>query len=241
MTTRILTWNLQGRDGLDVDAVAAEVRRRRPDIVLLQEVQRRQASDLGEALGWAVAWRFKHWPFVVAAEGLAVLTPLPPRAVRTKRLAGGMKFWSWRRRIAIAAVIDGPSGALTVVDTHLGAGVGDAERLRQARLVTKLVGTGVGVIAGDLNTHPGSIVLGTFAGDGFRDAWTDVHPNRPGATNWPPGPRTGAPTQRLDYVLLSAGLWATGAELPASDEPDFERYGRISDHLPLVVAVDATT
>lgn len=241
VTIRILTWNLQGRDGPDMAAVAVEIVDRRPDVVVLQEVQRGQAAALGEALGWAVTWRFKHWPVVVPPEGLAVLTPFPPRSVRTVHLATRLRFWSSRRRIAVVVVIDGPSGPLTIADTHLGAGVGDAERLRQAARLSKAVGGGDAVIVGDLNTHPGSIVLGTLAADGFRDAWLDLFPNRPGATNWPPGPRTGPPTQRLDYVLLSDDLWAASAELAALDEPAFERYGRLSDHLPLVVAIDATT
>lgn len=240
MTTRILTWNLQGREGPDVDEVVDVIRARTPDLVALQEVQRSQADEIARGLGWAVEWRFKHWPVVIPAEGLAVLTPLPPRAVRTVRIAGGWGFWSYRRRIAIAATIDGPSGPMTVVNTHLGAGVGDAERLRQAQRVSDLVGTSLGIVTGDLNTHPGSIVLGALAGEGFRDAWHDVHPERPGATNWPPGPRSGPATQRLDYVLLSPGLWATAAELPTVADADWARYGQLSDHLPLLVAVDAT-
>lgn len=234
--TRILTWNLQGREGPPLAVVADEITAREPDVVLLQEVQRKQADDLGRRLGWAVEWRFKHWPIVFPAEGLAVLTPLPPRAVRSVRLAAGLRFWSWRRRIAIAATIDGPGGVLAVVNVHLGAGVGDAERLRQAQATVKLAGRGLSVIAGDLNSHPGSIVLGEFGGSGFRDAWHDVHPQLAGATNWAPGPRTAPPTQRLDYVLISPGLWARHAEVP-----DHEGFGRISDHLPLLVEIEATS
>lgn len=235
MTTRILTWNLQGREGPDLDEVAERIRGFRPDVVALQEVQRAQAEGIAERLGWAVEWRFKHWPLVYPAEGLAVLTPLPPRTVRSVRLAAGLRFWSWRRRIAVAVTVDGPSGALTVVDVHLGAGVGDAERLRQATKTMRLIGTSLGVITGDLNTHPGSVVLGEFAGGGFRDAWHDVHPQLPGATNWAPGPRTTPPTQRLDYVLVSPGLWARAAEVP-----DHAGFGRLSDHLPLLVEIDST-
>ena len=72
---RILTWNVQGGQGVDVDAVVSVVRAAAPEVVALQEVQRRQAAALAEALAMpARRWAWKHWPVVSRAEGLAVLT-----------------------------------------------------------------------------------------------------------------------------------------------------------------------
>lgn len=242
MTTRILTWNIQGRERPDLAEVVAAIAAFRPDVVALQEVQRRQARAIAARLGWTVAWRFKHWSLVVRPEGLGVLVPGPTVDVATVHLARRFRFWSWRRRIAVRASVGGPDGPLTVVATHLGAGVGDVERARQAgRTVDAVAGGSSGVVGacvvGDLNTHPGSPVLAAYEVAGFRDAWAEVRSAEPGATNWRPGPRDGAPTQRLDYVLVSDSLAVLSAEVPSTGEPGARRWGELSDHLPVVVTV----
>lgn len=231
---RITTWNLQGRERPDLDAVAAELLRIAPDVVLLQEVQEQQASFLGDRLGWSVEWRLKHRPVVVPAEGLAVLAPQP--LVDPQRIVlAAAPFWSSRRRIAVAATVEADGAPVRVVSTHLGAGVGDDERARQATIVADAAGGGI--IGGDLNTEPGSVVLRAFEARGYRDAWAAVRPD-PGPTNWGPGPRDGAPTKRLDYVLRGPGWSVVGAEVPAHDEPGFERFPALSDHLPLTVTLE---
>lgn len=241
VATRILTWNVQGRERPDLGAVADVIADAVPDVVALQEVQRKQARALAQRLGWSVEWRFKHWSLVVPPEGLALLSPRQLTQVRTVHLAHRLRFWSWRRRIAVRAAAEGPDGPVAVVGTHLGAGVGDDERARQADLTVAALGTGSevigGVVVGDLNTHPGSTVLAAYAAAGLRDAWEEIRPGDPGPTNWAPGPRDDAPTQRLDYVLVTAGLDVLGASLPSAGEPGFERYGALSDHLPLAVTV----
>jgi endonuclease/exonuclease/phosphatase family metal-dependent hydrolase len=242
VATRILTWNLQGRERPDLDAVHAAIAALAPDVVALQEVQRTQARALAARLGWSVDRRFNHWSVVSPREGQALLAPGPLGDVAVTLLAHRWRFWSWRRRIALSTTIEGPDGPIGVVQTHLGAGVGDAERTRQAQLtVGALVGTTTGpragCVVGDLNTHPGSSVLAAFAAAGLRDAWAEARPGEAGATNWRPGPRDGAPTQRLDYVLVGDGLDVVGAWVPSAGEPGFERYGALSDHLPLLVTV----
>ena len=239
--TRVLTWNLQGREDPDLDEVADAIAAFGPDVVALQEVHRRQARAIARRLGWVASWRFKHWSLVVRPEGLAVLTPAPAVDVATVHLAHRLRFWSWRRRIAIRATVAGPDGPLALVATHLGAGVGDEERTRQARRTVDagVEGShGVGAcIVGDLNTHPGSPVLAAYDAAGFRDAWADVRPDEPGATNWRPGPRDAAPTQRLDYVLVSGSLTVLVADVPGAGEAGARRWGALSDHLPVVVTL----
>ncbi len=222
-----MTWNLQGRERPDLVAVAEWLKARDPDVVLLQEVQRGQARRLGRLLGCQVAWRYKHWPVVVPAEGLAVLSTRPQSAISGRVLARRWAWWSWKRRVAIGATVAG----IRVVSTHLGAGVGDGERARQADLVAAMAPDGV--VAGDLNTAPGSIVLERFASFGLRDAWAERHPGDPGPTNWSPGPRNAPPTQRLDYVLVARGLRVEDVERPA----DPVALGAISDHLPVTASV----
>lgn len=244
MATRILTWNLQGRERPDLEAVATVIAEARPDVVALQEVQRVQARWLAARLGWSMVWRFKHWPVVVPPEGLALLSPVPLADLATVHLAHPFRVWSWRRRIAVRAAVVTADGPLAVVATHLGAGVGDVERTRQAELAVRMLGTGGvslqrGCVVGDLNTHPGSEVLATFATYGLRDAWAELRPGEPGPTNWSRGPRDRPPDQRLDYVLVGAGLEVVDVALPASGEPGFARYGELSDHLPVTVTVVA--
>lgn len=242
MATRILTWNVQGREKPDLDAVAAVIGDSLPDLVALQEVQRGQARALARRLGWSLTWRFKHWSIVVPPEGLALLAPEPLADVVTVHLAHPFRVWSWRRRIAVRATAVGADGPFAVAATHLGAGVGDEERSRQAELVAGALRAGDGptspsCVVGDLNTHPGSAVLATFASHGLRDAWDDARPGEPGPTNWSPGPRDRPPDQRLDYALVDDGFAVVAVELPAAGEPGFERYGALSDHLPLTVTV----
>lgn len=229
VAVRIVTWNLQGRERPDLDAVEAEIRRAAPDVVLLQEVQRRDLRRLAQQLGWTAHWTFKHWPVLAASEGLAVLSPHPIGTVRRIVLAHRYRFWTWRRRVAMAAEVVG----LRLVNTHLGAGVGNVERSRQASLTVAMGGA---IVAGDLNSAPRSAVLATYAAAGYVDAWEEVHPDDPGATNWAPGPRDEPPTQRIDYVLVREDLHIVGAELP----PDPVQLGPLSDHLPLTVVVEAS-
>ena len=238
MSVRLTTWNIQGRAGPDLDAVAGVLREQDADVVALQEVRRRQAHELAAMLGWSAAWRWKHWPVVLPAEGLAILSPSPPDAAAVVALAQRWAFWSSDRRIAFGADLALPDGRLRLVDTHLGAGVGDAERARQARLVVDLAGPGA-IVAGDLNTSPGSAVLETFRSAGLRDAWTEVHDEADrGFTNWGRAPRDRPPVQRLDYVLVGPQARVVDAWTPAFGDPGFERYGRLSDHLPVTVTVD---
>lgn len=234
MPIRVVTWNLKGREAPDLEAVAEVLSELRPDVLALQEVQRGQAIELARRLGWWWTWRFKHWPIVAAPEGLALLAPAPLTGERRLHLAGAARPWSWRRRIAVAGTLVTAEGAITVVGVHLGAGVGDDERARQARLAATLL-DGPGCVVGDLNTSPESIVLDAFAAHGLRDAWRNARPGELGATNWGRAPRREAPTKRLDYVLVTAGLAVVAAEVPRHGSAGFERFGRLSDHLPVTV------
>ncbi len=58
----VLTWNLQGSRGVDTGAVADVIMRVDADVVMLQEIQRGQASRLAAAVGMpGHRWAFKHW------------------------------------------------------------------------------------------------------------------------------------------------------------------------------------
>lgn len=232
MKIRVTTWNLQGREAPDLDEVAAVISGLSPDVVVLQEVQRDQAADVAEQLGWHHRWWFKHWTVIYPAEGLAVLSSAPIGDAYRIGLAHWWRFWSWRRRVAAAVTVAG----VRVVDVHLGAGVSDLERARQAAVVVRAVGDRpLAVVAGDLNARPGSVVVHAFAAAGFDDAWTAARPHD-GSTNWGRSPRSEPPVQRIDYVL-ARGFDIADAIVGDGPDPDWPRLGALSDHAPLTATL----
>jgi endonuclease/exonuclease/phosphatase family metal-dependent hydrolase len=228
----VVTWNAQGSRGLDIALAADALAAFAPDIVLLQEIQRRQLGALRVALATVDArWRFKHWPVRVPAEGLGLLARHPVGRARIQVLARPWRFWDWRRRIAMHATLRIGGDTVRVTDVHLGAGVSTEERARQARALVDGA-HGATIIAGDLNAEPGAPDLGPFRDAGWTDAEARTRADGapPPATNWPPGPRTAAPTQRLDYVLVRDSTTVLDAFVP----DDWSRWAVLSDHLPVV-------
>src|SRR6476660_4588603 len=103
----VVTWNAQGSRGLNVALAAAALTELGPDLVLLQEIQRRQLGALRDAMAMTDAcWRFKHWPVRVPAEGLGILSRHPVTVARPQALARRWRFWDWRRRIALHATFE---------------------------------------------------------------------------------------------------------------------------------------
>ena len=227
----VVTWNAQGSQGMDIAAVATALLEFDPQLVLLQEVQRRQLGALRLAMRATDArWRFKHWPVKVPAEGLGVLSMLRLQEVRSHALAHRLQVWNWRRRIAVQFAVEVGARRVRGVNVHLGAGVAPSERIRQARLVRELAGDAT-LIAGDFNAEPDRAELGVFTERGWRDAERCAHPDlvRP-STNWHRGPRVEPPTQRLDYLLVRSGVEVVEGFVPA----DWERWAELSDHVPVM-------
>lgn len=254
MPVTLVSWNLKGHAAPDVLAVADELRRLAPDLVVLQEVQWHQARRIARALdARSHRWGFKHWPLRTWPEGAAVLGVSRQVRVRTRPLSNGWRRWSWRRRIAQVASVDGgPPGEppFTVVNVHLSPH-GQAE-LRVAETATVLVlatsSPGPVVIAGDLNERPGGALHRRLATAGFRDTSgvdhetgpPDASPARdPVPTNWRGWQRgtTRPPTQQLDYVYVSAGVAAVELRVPRAGDGAVERYAHLSDHLPVTAVI----
>jgi endonuclease/exonuclease/phosphatase family metal-dependent hydrolase len=234
---RVLTWNVQGSAGLDVDAAAGLIGSQSPDVVALQEVQRRQAARLAGALAMSGRrWALKHWPIVRRAEGLAVLSPHRFVAVEAFRIRGG-PIWTWRRRIGIDVTIDTGAVVVRLLDVHLSPHDVDEARRVEARLLIERAGRGVPapLVLGDLNDEPRRGAHAELLGAGWIDAWQRAHGEAAGATNWTSGDRRGRlPTQRLDHVLAPSGSVVEDAIV--LDDP-LEQLGALSDHLPLVATV----
>lgn len=234
----ILTWNLQGSAGVEIDAVAAVIAASAPDVIALQEVQRRQAADLARRLEVSSRWAFKHWPVMSRPEGLAVMTP--HRIERSTSVTVTPRlWWSWRRRVIIVARISAPTTSLTVVDVHLSPHGEASRRSIEAHRVLAELGTDdrdSALVVGDLNDGPGEGAHQTFLDAGHRDAWVAANAASPGATNWTAGDRTGrSPTNRLDHVFVPEGWEVVCAAVGEGAAVD--SFARWSDHLPLVVTV----
>jgi endonuclease/exonuclease/phosphatase family metal-dependent hydrolase len=239
---RVLTWNVQGARGLDLARAAAVIRSVAPDVVALQEVQRRQASALAVALALpSRRWAFKHWPVVTRAEGLAVLSrhPMATAAFPLRR----RPFWDWRRRIGLDASVAIGERCIGVLDVHLSPH-DEADGLRRREAAIALARTGdrapAPLIVGDLNDLPDRGAHTALVAGGWVDCWRAVHgddESGTGATNWTSGPRLGRPpTQRLDYVLAPPGSHVLACDVVV--EPGrLEELAELSDHLPLVAAV----
>lgn len=159
-----------------------------------------------------------------AAYGIALLSRHPVLSWRAIRLPAarariplpvpGSRFPVLVRdepRVALAALIDGPFGPVTVCTTHLSFVPGwNRRQLRE--VLRSLAGVdGPLVLAGDLNMPPRA--AGRVSG--LRSVAT--------APTFP----AHAPRRQLDHVLVRGGLTATGpAETPRLP---------LSDHRPLVV------
>jgi endonuclease/exonuclease/phosphatase family metal-dependent hydrolase len=241
---RVLTWNLQGSRGLDVAAAAAAIGATNVDVVVLQEVSRRQARALASALGaherW---WVFKHWSIRAPPEGAAVLTPHRLVATSSFVLRWAL-FWSWRRRVAIEATMSRRGDRFAVIGVHLSPHGAVDERRREARLVVERATTHEPrpIICGDLNDQPGGAGYETLAAAGWRDAWRVVHGDSSehvGSTNWTTGNRRGRPpTQRIDYVLAPPG-WQVEHCAVAVDRSRLDDAAVLSDHLPVLAVLRA--
>jgi endonuclease/exonuclease/phosphatase family metal-dependent hydrolase len=153
-----------------------------------------------------------------ATYGIALLSRYPVvswRVVRLPALRAGVPMWFkgsrkpvWVRdepRVAVAAVLDGPSGEFTVCTTHLSF-IPGWSALQLSRLVRSLTGTPEPlVLIGDLNMEQRQAAQVT----GMRALGS--------AATFP----VGEPRRQLDHVLVRGALRATGpaeaVRLPLSD------------------------
>lgn len=237
-----MTWNVQGSQGLDIRAAAAVIDAAGPDVIALQEIQRRQATQLAAALHLdGRRWVLKHWPVVHRAEGLAVLTP--HRVVAARRfILRQAWFWHWQRRVGLDVTIDlGDRGPVRLLDVHLSPHDHASYRRTEAEVIASRAERAPlrPVVVGDLNELPGGDALQTLLAAGWVDAWQERHGSRAGPTNWTAGDRAGRPAdQRLDYVLAPSGSVVDDATvIDALPAADLDVMSRLSDHLPLVVTL----
>lgn len=230
----LTTWNLQGSRVFDVDQVAAHLRQARSDVVALQEVQRRQARALAHRLDAAsLYWGFKHWPVWKPAEGMALLTARHTlRDPRSRAVTRRWQPWNWRRRIVQLADVAGHDDSVTLANVHLTSSgrAGAADRQRELQWLLDQP-RAPSIIAGDFNARPHERLFAALRPKGFTSAGG-------GATNWRGEPSHRPPEQQLDYIWVRSDIDVVEVALPGHGQQGFDRFPRISDHLPLTARLE---
>lgn len=143
---RVMTWNIHGalgrNPGFDLDRVVALIRRHRPDIVALQEVDSRRprqgtAGDPFAALREAVGGHGVEARTITTADGdygQVLVSRWPVGDVEIRDLS----YPEREPRRAIRADVATPQGPLRVIATHLGLSL--RERRRQVSGLLGLLG-----------------------------------------------------------------------------------------------------
>lgn len=222
----VLTWNLHGSAGFDVDAVAAAIRSEEPDIVALQEVRKGQAAALAAAVQMRYSWVLKHSPYTKLmwwrSEGMAIMTPHLLDAVGHTEVSDGQPMRSWRRRIVQWGLVGRADRSMVMIyNLHLSPHQDAASRRSEADRVSQLVA--------DIGDDPPPVVAGDFndADDpSIIDALPGIEHVVPDMSN-----PSEAPTQRLDHVLVPAHATGVDVSVPTGGAD----WAAISDHLPVTV------
>lgn len=216
---RVLCWNLRhgaGLDGkIDLERIAAVIRTQNPDVVLLQEVDRKcgrsggvdQAAELGRLLEMESAFG-KAVDHDDGEYGQAILSRTPLMDVEVHRLPS-----HGEPRIALSAVVESSLGKLTVATLHLDH-QDEARRFAQAQVAAAALvkSTYPVVLAGDFNATSDSRTLSVFA----QAPWHTLAKEMPVETH-----PADVPTHEIDHVV-TRGLRAVRppvviAEAVASD------------------------
>lgn len=242
---RVLVFNIHaGKDAAarnNIQDVANLIRSAGADIVLLQEVDRGtnrsgkvdQLQALTEATGFSGTFGRsldydggRYGIAALARRGFIYSETMPLRVTPTQERAGG----SHEPRVALLGVAVSPMGRLQTVSTHLDASSTEEYRLQEIAGVLNIVRSRTSevtplLLAGDLNSEPGSAVIRRIQEAGLRDAWAEC--GRGDGLTYP----ADRPVKRIDYVWLSGTLRCTAAEVLDT---------QISDHRPLLVTLAAT-
>ena len=196
---RVLSYNIhhgEGMDGrIDLERIAGVIRSVQPDIVALQEVDRKterskgvdQAEELARLTGMKMFYG-KTIPHQGGEYGNAVLSRLPAKLVANHPLPGQEP----RGVIEIDAQLKGAHFAFFA--THFDATRDESFRLDDAAGLVKLA-SGLdkpGILAGDLNTVPDSAVMARLEAQWLRAGNPSIFPTIP----------VGTPRRQIDYVMV---------------------------------------
>ncbi|HPM81566.1 MAG TPA: endonuclease/exonuclease/phosphatase family protein, partial [Candidatus Anammoximicrobium sp.] len=234
LRVRMLTYNIhhgEGTDGkIDLARTAAVIKRLTPDLVALQEVDKKttrsrgvdQAAELGKLTETHVAFG-KAMDFAGGQYGEAILSRYPLTEVQVHSLpfAEGCE-----PRCALAARVrlgvDGPE--IVFASTHLehakaALRLCQAQKLNPALAATNALPT---ILAGDFNDVPDSPAIKVL-----QPHWTDATAGQPDPTC-----PSGRPRLKIDYVFFRPVDGWHVVEKQVIDEPV------ASDHRPLLVVLE---
>lgn len=204
LTIRVLSYNIHHGEGidakLDLERIARVVKSVKPDLVALQEVDRKtirvrqidEPSVLARLTGMQVIFE-RNIQFQGGDYGNAILSRFPIKSHRNHKMPN---HENGEQRGALEAEISLPSGHGTLVfwATHLDHRKDPTERLASARALGKIVqdrSESPGILAGDLNATLSSKVLPLFLRD-----WTNSNGLKP----YPTVP-VKEPRRQIDFVL----------------------------------------
>ncbi len=223
---RVLSWNLHhgvGEDDkLDLARIAKVISEQKPDLVALQEIDRKctrtkgvdQAAELARLTGLQMSFG-KAMDFGGGEYGQVVLSRFPIASTQVHQLPG-----DGEPRIAVEVEVKMDDKPLRMISVHLDHQQ-DSRRLKQAEALAKAVENRHEpmVLAGDFNDGPDSATLKAFA-----QQWHAAPKKEPKLTC-----PAAKPDSEIDHILLR-GLEAkeTATVLPESVA---------SDHRPVVVVV----
>jgi len=236
----VATYNIHHAQGvddrLDLDRIAAEVRRTDADVIGLQEVDRHwssrsdfadQAAELARRLDMDVAYGAN-----------LDLDPASPGAPRRQYGTAVLSKWEIResrntllprprggeQRGLLETVIKARGEFVRFAVTHLQHDNAE-ERLAQSSQIASLLDGSAQpvVLVGDLNAVPGAPELAPLESR-FDDAWELGGDGGPGFTYSADDPHA-----RIDYVLVSPGVGVSRASVFGGSTG--------SDHLPFAASV----
>ncbi|GAA5130009.1 endonuclease/exonuclease/phosphatase family protein [Luteolibacter yonseiensis] len=225
---KVLCWNIHhGRgadDKVDLERIAAVIRGREPDVMMLQEVDKNcersgkvdQPAELARLTGMKQVFG-KAMDFQGGEYGQALLSRFPLAGLKIHRLPG-----DGEPRVAISAMVETPLGPVMIAGLHLDH-KNPATRDKQAEVVS--VGllketTGPIILAGDFNATPDSGTLAVFR----QPPWSVVAKEEPSATCPADNPKV-----EIDFTVLR-GL---RQEKPSIVLPE----SIASDHRPVLTIV----
>ncbi|TDU90523.1 endonuclease/exonuclease/phosphatase family metal-dependent hydrolase [Kribbella voronezhensis] len=234
---QVLTYNIHhgaGIDGVvDLERIARVIEQSGADVIGLQEVDKHwsERSNWVDQAAWLAERLKMHFAYAANLD-LPPLNPGEPRRQYGTAMLSRYPIKNFtntllplyptgeQRGLAVATIkVRGKN--LRFANTHLTSN-NNAERLEQAHKVVELLGGSrqSTILVGDLNAKPEAPEIKTLTAV-WRDTWSEVGVG-PGYTI-----ESDHPTARIDFLLHTADLRPTSAEVPVT---------LASDHLPVTAS-----
>jgi endonuclease/exonuclease/phosphatase family metal-dependent hydrolase len=235
---RVLSYNIHHGRGADrvinLKRLADIIKRADPDLVALQEVDRKarrsggidQTAKLGELTGMHHTFA-EAMPFQGGGYGNAILSKTPLHHEVTGTIALAAAQGQEPRSVAITESDPWDGPIVVFAGTHL-CHLSAETRLAQVRQINKEVASYqniLAILAGDFNFTPDSEPYQTMIKSGWVDAAASLGDSQPTVP-------ADQPTMRIDYVFVRpANRWRV-IRAEVLDEPV------ASDHAPVLVELE---